>query len=49
MGGHGKVALQLLPLLVEAGHQVGAVFRNPAHRDEIADTGADPLVADVEP
>ncbi|WP_436532474.1 SDR family oxidoreductase [Actinoplanes sp. HUAS TT8] len=48
VGGHGKVALLLLPLLVESGHQVGAVFRNPAHRDEVAETGADPLVADVE-
>ncbi|MFI1991745.1 SDR family oxidoreductase [Actinoplanes sp. NPDC020271] len=48
VGGHGKVALLLLPLLVGAGHQVSAVFRNPEHTPEIAGTGADPLVADVE-
>ncbi|BCY11142.1 NAD(P)H-binding protein [Actinoplanes sp. L3-i22] len=47
VGGHGKVALLLLPLLVESGHRVTAVFRDPAHTDEVAETGADPVVADV--
>lgn len=48
VGGHGKVALHLLRLLVESGHQVSAVFRNPEHAAEIAESGADPVVADVE-
>ncbi|GGR13040.1 NAD-dependent dehydratase [Actinoplanes ianthinogenes] len=48
VGGHGKVARLLLPLLIEAGHQVTAVFRNPVHRTDVADSGATPLVADVE-
>ncbi len=48
VGGHGKVARLLLPLLVRAGHQVTAVFRDPAHRAEVAETGATPVVADVE-
>lgn len=48
IGGHGKVALLLSPLLVEAGHHVTSVFRNPAHEEEVAATGATPLVADVE-
>ncbi|GAA2910993.1 NAD-dependent dehydratase [Actinoplanes cyaneus] len=48
VGGHGKVALLLLRLLIESGHQVSAVIRNPEHRAEVAESGADPLVADVE-
>ncbi|GIE88433.1 SDR family oxidoreductase [Actinoplanes regularis] len=48
VGGHGKVARLLLPLLVRAGHQVTAVFRDPAHGAEVAETGAAPVVADVE-
>ncbi|MFT4135825.1 NAD(P)H-binding protein [Microbacterium sp.] len=48
IGGHGKVALLLEPLLVAAGHDVTAVFRNPDHEADVAATGAVPLVADVE-
>ncbi|MCP2264572.1 NAD(P)H-binding protein [Promicromonospora thailandica] len=47
-GGHGKVALRLAPLLVERGDVVTSVIRNPDHQDEVAATGAVPLVADVE-
>lgn len=47
-GGHGKVALLLEPLLVAQGHTVTAVIRDPAHEDDVAATGAAPLVADVE-
>lgn len=48
IGGHGKVALLLEPLLADRGHEVTAVIRNPAHEDEVSATGAHPLVADVE-
>ena len=48
IGGHGKVALLLEPLLVAAGHHVTAVVRNPAHEASVAATGATPLVADIE-
>jgi len=47
-GGHGKVALLLEPLLVAHGHTVTAVIRNAAHEADVAATGAQPLVADVE-
>jgi len=47
-GGHGKVALLLEPLLVAQGHRVTAVIRNAAHEAEVAATGAQPLVADIE-
>lgn len=46
-GGHGKVALLLSPLLVRAGHEVTAVIRNPDHADDVARTGATPLVVDA--
>ncbi|MGC5169709.1 NAD(P)H-binding protein [Microbacterium sp. DT81.1] len=48
IGGHGKVALLLAPLLVARGDDVTSVIRNPDHSDEVAATGAVPLVADVE-
>ncbi|MDI6942234.1 NAD(P)H-binding protein [Microbacterium barkeri] len=47
-GGHGKVALLLAPLLAGRGDEVTSVIRNPAHADEVAATGAEPRVADVE-
>jgi len=48
IGGHGKVALRLLPLLVARGDQVTAVIRNPGHEADVAATGATPVVADIE-
>ncbi|GAA1175434.1 SDR family oxidoreductase [Ornithinimicrobium humiphilum] len=48
IGGHGKVALLLAPLLREAGHEVDAIIRNPDHAEEVAAGGALPVVADVE-
>jgi uncharacterized protein YbjT (DUF2867 family) len=47
-GGHGRIALLLAPLLVARGDAVTAVIRNPAHADEVAATGATPVVADIE-
>jgi uncharacterized protein YbjT (DUF2867 family) len=48
IGGHGKVALQLAHILSERGDEVTSVFRNPDHSDDIAATGARPVVADIE-
>jgi uncharacterized protein YbjT (DUF2867 family) len=48
IGGHGKVALLLAPLLVQEGHTVTSVIRNPAHVGDVEATGAQALVADVE-
>lgn len=48
IGGHGKVALLLAPLLVARGDEVTAVIRNPAHAGEVRLTGAAPVVLDVE-
>ena len=48
IGGHGKVALLAAPLLVEAGHTVHSVIRNPDHTDEVEATGAQAALADIE-
>jgi uncharacterized protein YbjT (DUF2867 family) len=48
IGGHGKVALLALPLLVEAGHSATAVIRNAAHAADVEAAGGTPLVLDVE-
>ena len=48
IGGHGKVALQLAHILSERGDEVTSVFRNPDHADDVAATGAEPVVADIE-
>ena len=48
IGGHGKVALLAQPLLVQAGHEVRSVVRNPDHIADIELTGARPVVTDIE-
>jgi nucleoside-diphosphate-sugar epimerase len=48
IGGHGKVALHLARILNKRGDVVTSVFRNPAHADDVAATGARPVVADIE-
>lgn len=47
-GGHGRIALLLAPLLVARGDEVTSVIRNPDHVEEVEQTGAHALVADVE-
>ena len=48
IGGHGKIALLLEPLLAQRGDDVTAVIRNAEHETDVAATGAVALVADVE-
>jgi uncharacterized protein YbjT (DUF2867 family) len=48
IGGHGKVALQLIPRLVAAKHAVSAFIRNPDHASAVASLGAEPVVFDIE-
>ena len=48
IGGHGKIALLLAPRLVEAGHDVTSVVRNPDHVADVEATGATGLVSSVE-
>ncbi|HSO64161.1 MAG TPA: SDR family oxidoreductase [Ornithinibacter sp.] len=48
IGGHGKVARLLSPLLADRSHAVTAVIRDPDHAADVTADGATPLVADVE-
>jgi uncharacterized protein YbjT (DUF2867 family) len=48
IGGHGKVALHLARILTDRGDAVASVFRNPDHAEDVATTGAQPVVADIE-
>jgi len=48
IGGHGKVALLLAPLLVGRGDDVTSIIRNPAHAADVSATGAAAAVADIE-
>ncbi|WP_026555847.1 NAD(P)H-binding protein [Arthrobacter sp. 35W] len=48
IGGHGKIALQLAEVLTRSGHQATSVIRRDSQAARIAETGAQPLVLDVE-
>ncbi|MFL2001678.1 SDR family oxidoreductase [Microbacterium sp. A1-JK] len=48
LGGHGKVALLLAPLLAARGDDVTSVIRNPEHAGDVTAAGASSLVLDVE-
>ncbi|HWC21219.1 MAG TPA: NAD(P)H-binding protein [Flexivirga sp.] len=48
IGGHGKIAMLLAKQLTGEGHRVRSLFRNKDHAPEVAATGAEPVVADVE-
>jgi uncharacterized protein YbjT (DUF2867 family) len=48
VGGHGKIARRLIPLLVDAGHQPVALVRNPDHSPELERLGAEVGLLDIE-
>lgn len=48
VGGHGKVARLLAPLLVARGDEVVPLVRRPEHADELAALGAQPALLDIE-
>lgn len=47
IGGHGKVGLLAIPKLVEEGHEVTGLIRDPGQSADIAALGAIPVVKDV--
>ncbi|AIY01789.1 hypothetical protein ART_2190 [Arthrobacter sp. PAMC 25486] len=47
IGGHGKIALLLAPMLKDAGWEITSVIRNAAHIDDVAAAGAKPVLHDV--
>ena len=48
IGGHGKVALLLAPILRDAGHTVVSLIRDADQAPDVAAAGAEPLVVSVE-
>jgi uncharacterized protein YbjT (DUF2867 family) len=46
-GASGVIGKRLVPLLVEAGHTVGAMTRSAGKSDQLAALGAEPIVCDV--
>ncbi len=48
VGGHGKVARQLHPLLIRAGHLPVALVRDPGQRSDLEALGAEVRALDIE-
>ena len=48
VGGHGKIARLLIPLLADAGHQPVALVRNADYRAELEGLGAEVGILDIE-
>jgi uncharacterized protein YbjT (DUF2867 family) len=48
VGGHGKIARLLIPLLADAGHQPVALVRNPDYAPELEVLGAAVGILDIE-
>jgi uncharacterized protein YbjT (DUF2867 family) len=47
-GGHGKIALRLARLLSGRGDDVRSLIRDPGHAEDVRETGAEPVVCDLE-
>jgi nucleoside-diphosphate-sugar epimerase len=47
-GAHGKIAMRLARALVARGDTVIGLIRNPDHADDVAATGAEPVLCDLE-
>ena len=47
-GGHGKIGLLLGGLLVERGHAVFGLIRDPAQEDDLHAIGVEPVICDLE-
>jgi uncharacterized protein YbjT (DUF2867 family) len=48
VGGHGKIALRLAPMLRERGDDVRSLIRRPEHADDVREAGGEPVVCDLE-
>ncbi|MFZ2512040.1 MAG: NAD(P)H-binding protein [Gordonia sp. (in: high G+C Gram-positive bacteria)] len=48
IGGHGKVALELAPILTARGDSVTSLIRTAEQAIDVAATGASPLLLDIE-
>jgi uncharacterized protein YbjT (DUF2867 family) len=48
VGGHGKIAMHLHPLLRKNGHHVRGIIRNPEQAVDLQIAGAEPVICDIE-
>lgn len=48
VGGHGKIALLAAGKLIDSGFAVESIIRNSDHTEDIAATGAEPVLLDIE-
>lgn len=48
LGGHGKIALLAAPKLAAADYAVDSVIRNPDHRADVENAGANPVELNIE-
>ncbi len=48
VGGHGQIARRLTRLLVEQGHSVRALVRNPDQLEDVGSDGAEGVVCEIE-
>jgi uncharacterized protein YbjT (DUF2867 family) len=48
IGGHGKIALELLALLAADGARARGVIRNPDHGPDVEARGGEPVLCDIE-
>jgi uncharacterized protein YbjT (DUF2867 family) len=46
-GASGLIGVRLVPLLVEAGHEVAGMTRSPEKAGSLRDLGAEPVICDV--
>jgi nucleoside-diphosphate-sugar epimerase len=46
-GASGLIGIRLVPLLVEAGHEVAGMTRSPDKAGRLRDLGAEPVICDV--
>src|SRR3954449_6731460 len=47
-GGHGQIAMQLGQLLIEDGHRVRGIIRNPDQSGDLEALGMEPVIFDLE-
>jgi uncharacterized protein YbjT (DUF2867 family) len=48
VGGHGKIAMHLHPLLVNNGHHVRGIIRKSEQAKVLQEAGAEPVICDIE-
>lgn len=48
VGAHGKIAMLLHPMLIDAGHSVRGIIRKEEQAEDLNELGVEPVVADIE-